>query len=102
MEKKEETISLRDNPLAPVPINLTINHVDSKSDLNQHIDSDCLILTANLAMLMHAFPQLGTLSEICNLSDQVMKVLHKRRELCLKPTCIAEDEDSDINVTPVR
>jgi hypothetical protein len=99
---KKKAISMNESALAPVPVSITINHVSSQSTLDEHVDSDCMILTANLAMLMQTFPQLNSLGEICDLSDQVMKVLHKRRELCLKPTCITETEDSEINISPVR
>lgn len=86
----------------PVPVNINITHVNSASSVNEHIDADAQILTTNLLMLMQAYPNLNSLSEICELSDQVMKVLHKRRELCLKPTSKAETEDSEINITPVK
>ena len=86
----------------PVPVNVTIQHVDSETTVNDHVDADCQLLTANLALLMQAFPKLDTLSDMCQLSNHVMKMIKARRELCLKPTCIAETEDSEINITPVK
>lgn len=90
------------NQLAPIPVNLTIQHVDAKSSTEEHIDADSTILTATLLMLMQTYPNLTTLTEVMDLSDQVMKVLTKRRELCLKPTSKADIEDSDITISPVK
>lgn len=97
-----KTLSLDDNSMLPVPVNITINHVDSKSSLDDHIDADSLILTTNLAMLMQTFSSLQSLQEITHLSDQVIKVLKARRELCLRATSKAEASDDDIDITPIR
>jgi len=91
-----------DDSLAPVPVNVTINHVDSQSTLNDHVDSDAIIMTANLGLLMQTWPRLQSLDEICKLSDQVMKTLTKRRELCLKPTSKGDVGDDEIDITPVK
>jgi len=101
MTKKPTSLSLN-NPNSPIPVPLTISHVDSKSSLEDHIDSDSHIMTTQLAILMQAWPRLNTLSEMCDLSNQLTKVLKARRQLCLRPTSKAEVGSSDeIDITPV-
>ena len=79
-----------------------VQHVDSKSTEEEHIDSDAALMTTQIGMLMQMWPSLNSLAEMCELSNQLMKVLHKRRELCLKPTSKAEvPKDQDIDITPL-
>jgi hypothetical protein len=95
-----KTISLDQN--LPVPVNVTIQHVNAETSVENHVEADAQLFTASLAMLLQTFPKLTSLDEICKLTDQVMKTIKQRRELCLKPTCIKETEDSEVNITPVR
>lgn len=96
---EKKAITLNDS-LSPIPANIVIHHVDSKSSVEEHVDADSHIMTTQLAMLMQAWPRLDNLNDICTLSDQLMKVLKVRRELCLKPTSKADMSDGEIDVTP--
>ena len=97
----KKSIVLTDS-LTPVPVNVTVDHVDAQSTQDAHINADALVLTSNLVLLMQVWPRLETLDQICKLSDQVIKVLTSRRELCLKPTSRAETDGSDIPIVPIR
>jgi len=96
----KKAITLNDS-LAPIPTNITIQHVDSQSTLDEHINADSHVMTAQVALLMQVWPQLESIGAICDLSDQLMKVLKTRRELCLKPTSVVDMTDNEIDVTPV-
>ena len=87
--------------LTQLPVNLTINSVDSKTTLNDHIDADSTILTSQLAILMQVLPSVATVKDLRGISDQVMKVLKARSQLCLKPTCKDETENGEIDITPM-
>lgn len=98
--EKPTSISL-DNFPVPIPVPIVLQHVNSGSSLDDHIDADANIMFAQLGFLMQLWPKLQTLGEMCDLSDQLMKVIHKRRELCLKPTTKAEaGDDREVDITP--
>ncbi len=99
--KKKRVMDIS-NELVPAPVKVTIQHVDSSTTVYEHIDADAKIMTSNLAMMMSLFPSLESLSDMCQLSSHLMKLLKERRQLCLKPTCIAETEGDEINITPVK
>ena len=101
MSSKEKSL-IASSIEVPEASNLTIDHVDSSSSLSDHIDSDSLIMTAQLAILMQLWPSLESLPQVCDLSDQIMKALKVRRELCLRPTSIADADDTELDVTPPR
>lgn len=99
--KKPTSLSLNSEN-TPIPVPITVQHVDSKSSLEDHIDSDAHIMTTQIAILMQAWGKLTSLSEMCSLSDQLMKTLKTRRQLCLRPTSRGEIGDSDeVDITPV-
>jgi len=99
-EKVTKALTLRDDH-TPIPVPLTITHVDSAHTLAEHIDADAEILTAQLGLLMQVWPCLTDLTDMRSLSDQVMKVLKTRRELCLKPTTKTDLGDDSIDITPL-
>ena len=103
MKKKNNlpAVSL-DYGLSPVPVPITINQLDSSSTREEFIDADAHLLTAQIALLMQTWPRLQTLGELTTLSDQLMKVIQKRRELSLHPISKKETDDSEIDITPIK
>jgi hypothetical protein len=99
--KLPATISL-DQGLSPIPVPITIQQLNSESSLDEFIDADSHLLTAQIALLMQTWPRLQSLSELTSLSDQLIKVIQARRELALQPAKKAEAGDKEISITPVK